>query len=176
MSPISTGRSLHMFLLETSNVLLTIAQAMARDKTSALKLPARSSGLWICFSILLSFLFWSFHDAHSSTSQSTQQYAETSDLVEIIDTPTNAGLVRRDDFTCSSDNPCRNGACCGKSGYCGYGPAYCGDGCVSNCGAVAECGQFAEDPGKPCPLNTCCSEFGFVSTRSGDETSNITPA
>lgn len=26
-----------------------------------------------------------------------------------------------DDFTCSAARPCRNGACCGASGWCGYG-------------------------------------------------------
>ena len=30
-------------------------------------------------------------------------------------------LVRRDDYTCGRGNPCANGACCGVSGYCGYG-------------------------------------------------------
>ncbi|KAL2385529.1 hypothetical protein RJZ90_001269 [Blastomyces dermatitidis] len=31
-------------------------------------------------------------------------------------------------------------------GYCGYGPDYCGEGCVSNCDAGAECGEFAKPP------------------------------
>lgn len=73
-------------------------------------------------------------------------------------------LARRDDFSCGPENPCSNGACCGASGFCGYGPVYCGDGCTSNCDAVAECGQFAVPAGKTCPLNTCCSEFGFCGT------------
>jgi len=34
------------------------------------------------------------------------------------------------------------------------GDTYCGDGCVSNCGAVAECGKDAVPSGKKCPLNT----------------------
>lgn len=33
----------------------------------------------------------------------------------------NATLMRRDDFSCSSGRPCKNGACCGGSGFCGYG-------------------------------------------------------
>jgi chitinase len=70
---------------------------------------------------------------------------------------------RADDYACSKDKPCGNGACCGGSGFCGYGPKYCGKDCVSDCTAVAECGQFAKNPGAKCPLNTCCSEFGFVS-------------
>jgi hypothetical protein len=42
------------------------------------------------------------------------------------------------------------------------GPTYCGSGCISNCDAVAECGQYASPAGKKCPLNTCCSQYGFV--------------
>lgn len=30
-------------------------------------------------------------------------------------------LHRRDDYTCGPGKPCRNKACCGASGYCGYG-------------------------------------------------------
>jgi F420-dependent methylenetetrahydromethanopterin dehydrogenase len=33
------------------------------------------------------------------------------------------------------------------------GPTYCGDGCVSQCDAVAECGQYSETGNKTCPLN-----------------------
>ncbi|KAE8353840.1 hypothetical protein BDV28DRAFT_132353 [Aspergillus coremiiformis] len=75
----------------------------------------------------------------------------------------NTSLVRRD-YMCGPRNPCSNGACCGSSGFCGYGPIYCGTGCVSNCDATAECGQYAKTPGKTCPLNTCCSQFGFCGT------------
>jgi hypothetical protein len=28
---------------------------------------------------------------------------------------------RRDDYSCGPGKPCANGACCGGSGYCGYG-------------------------------------------------------
>lgn len=73
-------------------------------------------------------------------------------------------LMRRDDYSCGPGNPCSNGACCGASGYCGYGKTYCGDGCVSNCKAVAECGKDASPSGKKCPLNTCCSQYGFCGT------------
>jgi chitinase len=69
-----------------------------------------------------------------------------------------------DTYTCGPGSPCTNGACCGDSGWCGYGETYCGDGCQSNCDAKAECGEFAEDPEASCPLNVCCSEFGFCGT------------
>jgi len=78
----------------------------------------------------------------------------------------NTTLHARDEYDCDADNPCGNGACCGGSGYCGYGPTYCGTDCVSNCDAVAECGKYAKNPGTTCPLNTCCSEFGFCGTTS----------
>ncbi|KAL4783534.1 hypothetical protein BJX76DRAFT_368377 [Aspergillus varians] len=80
-------------------------------------------------------------------------------------------LLRDDDYTCDKDNPCSNGACCGKSGNCGFGDTYCGttgkspnDDCWSNCDAHAECGKDAKKPGTKCPLNVCCSEFGFCGT------------
>jgi hypothetical protein len=89
-------------------------------------------------------------------------------------------LSRREDFTCGPDKPCSNGACCGASGNCGFGrsytnlvgallillkgPVYCGDGCTSNCNATAPCGKYHKTPGTTCPLNTCCSEWGFCGT------------
>lgn len=30
-------------------------------------------------------------------------------------------LTRREDYTCAAGRPCSNGACCGESGFCGYG-------------------------------------------------------
>ncbi|OAA67644.1 symbiotic chitinase [Cordyceps fumosorosea ARSEF 2679] len=44
------------------------------------------------------------------------------------------------------------------------GPLYCGTGCLANCDATAECGKFAKEPGKKCPLNVCCSQHGFCGT------------
>ncbi|KAJ4165704.1 hypothetical protein LMH87_007325 [Akanthomyces muscarius] len=76
------------------------------------------------------------------------------------------------DYTCSKKKKCEKG-CCGSIdptngvGVCGLGPKFCGDGCVSDCGRKGEC-----DPGwgpgwstdDKCPLNVCCSEFGFCGT------------
>lgn len=53
------------------------------------------------------------------------------------------------------------------AGVCGLGPKFCGEGCTSTCGYKSEC-----DPGwgiqwsnaTKCPLNVCCSEFGFCGT------------
>jgi hypothetical protein len=73
-------------------------------------------------------------------------------------------ITRRDDYSCGVGNPCSNGACCGASGFCGYGSTYCGTGCTSNCNAVAECGIDASPSGTTCPLNTCCSQYGFCGT------------
>ncbi|KAJ6194672.1 hypothetical protein J3E72DRAFT_198535 [Bipolaris maydis] len=70
------------------------------------------------------------------------------------------------DYTCGPGRPCKNGACCGASGWCGYAPKFCGTGCQSNCDAKAECGQYAKKPGQTCPLNVCCSEHGFCGTTS----------
>ncbi|KAM0524100.1 hypothetical protein ACHAPE_001355 [Trichoderma viride] len=73
-------------------------------------------------------------------------------------------LGSSDDHSCTKDRACLNGACCGASGWCGYGDVYCGDGCTSNCDATAECGKDSASGTATCPLNVCCSEFGFCGT------------
>lgn len=76
-----------------------------------------------------------------------------------------------DDYSCSKTKECSVG-CCGSLdddgvGVCGMGPDFCGDDCYSNCDSKAEC-----DPGwglewsnaSTCPLNVCCSSYGFCGT------------
>ncbi|KAJ9211204.1 CAZyme family GH18 [Paecilomyces variotii] len=66
--------------------------------------------------------------------------------------------------TCSSTSECVSG-CCSSSGYCGFGPDFCGDDvCISTCDALAECGPYAEVANTTCPLNVCCSPYGFCGT------------
>lgn len=91
-----------------------------------------------------------------------------------------SSLLKRDlpTGTCAPGTPCVNGACCSnvsyytkakhpslnfhKTGICGYSPDQCGtDVCISNCDAKAECGQYGVAGSNVCPLNVCCSEFGF---------------
>ncbi|KAJ5712178.1 hypothetical protein N7488_006334 [Penicillium malachiteum] len=72
-------------------------------------------------------------------------------------------------YYCNSTSPCYNGACCGYSygeGICGFGPDFCGDTCISNCTATAQCGEYASDPTASCPLDVCCSQYGFCGTTS----------
>ncbi|KAI1115462.1 glycoside hydrolase [Nemania sp. NC0429] len=64
---------------------------------------------------------------------------------------------------CSPTSPCISG-CCSSSGFCGFGPDFCGSTCISSCDAVAECGKYAKVPGATCPLNVCCSQYGFCGT------------
>ncbi|KAH8588883.1 hypothetical protein B0O99DRAFT_664813 [Bisporella sp. PMI_857] len=95
----------------------------------------------------------------------TRAVAETCPTVNFSLVPRG---IRNDDYSCSESKPCSNGACCAKTGYCGYGPASCGtndispnENCWSNCDAKAECGRYAKTVGQKCPLNVCCSQFGF---------------
>ncbi|KAJ5555613.1 hypothetical protein N7461_004083 [Penicillium sp. DV-2018c] len=92
----------------------------------------------------------------------TSTRADLLEGLDVLDLMNNV----EDPYTCSKDKPCSNGACCGKSGNCGYGPTYCGDGCMSNCNATADCGLYARIPGQGCPLNVCCSKYGFCGTTS----------
>ncbi|KAL3476933.1 glycosyl hydrolases family 18-domain-containing protein [Aspergillus californicus] len=115
----------------------------------------------------LIFFFLSF----LSLSTATSQWDSVSPDEDLGVSSNDFGLLRRDKFRCDKDKPCANGACCGKSGYCGFGDKYCGttgkspnDDCWSNCHAHAECGKDAVKPGTKCPLNVCCSAFGFCGT------------
>ncbi|PIG82157.1 hypothetical protein AARAC_000133 [Aspergillus arachidicola] len=59
--------------------------------------------------------------------------------------------------------------CCGKNNVCGPGPDYCAkDKCINNCDAKAECNPGDWDNkyinATTCPLNVCCSKFGFCGT------------
>ncbi|KAH8660501.1 hypothetical protein BX600DRAFT_400333 [Xylariales sp. PMI_506] len=85
---------------------------------------------------------------------------------------------------CSEDNPCTEGCCSSISLVCGYGPQYCGSAaCIPAASTNGSCAQISEcDPGvypgwgtvwgsdyaseENCPLNVCCSEFGFCGTTS----------
>lgn len=67
-------------------------------------------------------------------------------------------------FSCTAEEPCKVG-CCSKEGSCGFGPDWCSaDNCIGTCDAKAECGEYAEKPGSDCPLNVCCSRWGFCGT------------
>lgn len=126
--------------------------------------PRRNSRLTLAAVLLLLCIF-APHLCRSSPHPSRARHSHTKHLTS-PETRSFADLNRRDTYSCDADNPCSNGACCGPSGYCGYGPIYCGTGCVSNCNTTAQCGQYAATPGATWPLNVCCSQYGFVSLPS----------
>ena len=65
--------------------------------------------------------------------------------------------------TCNAQTECPIAACCGTNGLCGYSPSECGQGnCTSKCDSKAECGQYGVAGKQNCPLNVCCSKFGYV--------------
>lgn len=66
---------------------------------------------------------------------------------------------------CAPGVPCTNGACCSNTGVCSYAPSSCGsDVCISNCDAKAPCGEYADPSNATCPLQVCCSQYGFCGT------------
>ncbi|KAK8102995.1 glycoside hydrolase family 18 protein [Apiospora sp. TS-2023a] len=68
---------------------------------------------------------------------------------------------------CAPGQPCTNGACCSNTGVCSYAPSSCApDVCISNCDAKAPCGQYADPASASCPLNVCCSQYGFCGSES----------
>lgn len=74
-----------------------------------------------------------------------------------------------DDIYCDANVPCAIGCCGVKSNVCGLGPNYCSaENCINSCDAKAECnpGGWASEyvNSTTCPLNVCCSEYGFCGT------------
>ncbi len=144
---------------------------MPIQQSSSRYLTWSSSGLSFGILLVLCVYFWPNLEALSPLETIASLRNEIDyGLGEAQVVHSNVTLVPRDEYQCSKDKPCSNGACCGKSGYCGYGPTYCGSGCLADCNAVAECGQYAKTAGTECPLNTCCSQFGFVSHSLADHT------
>ncbi|KAK1147073.1 hypothetical protein N8T08_001812 [Aspergillus melleus] len=79
-------------------------------------------------------------------------------------------LSKRDSLptgTCAPGTPCANGACYSNIGICSFAPSSSASGvCISNCNATAPCGQWAKEGEGNCPLNVCCSQFGYCGTTS----------
>ena len=73
-------------------------------------------------------------------------------------------LAKRDALRCD-DGPCIDGSCCGKDHICGYGPDFCGTGCISQCDAKAMCGEYSENGEMPCGMKLCCSAMGWCGVR-----------
>ena len=49
-------------------------------------------------------------------------------------------------------------------GQCGFRDEHCKSNCVANCNATAPCGVNSRNGSQMCPLNICCSYFGFCGT------------
>ncbi|CZR65426.1 related to chitinase [Phialocephala subalpina] len=69
---------------------------------------------------------------------------------------------------CGPGQPCADGSCCNSDGKCGYTSYTCGSSnnvrCLSNCNAHAMCGVNSLNAAQHCPLNLCCSYFGYCGT------------
>ncbi|CAJ2504362.1 Uu.00g117560.m01.CDS01 [Anthostomella pinea] len=78
-------------------------------------------------------------------------------------TPRHNIFRRQEDVgECGPSSPCSDGSCCNTEGHCGYRAENCGKGnCTSNCDATAACGRDSLDGKVSCPLNVCCSYYGF---------------
>ena len=111
---------------------------------------ARSTLFLVCITLFHLAYFWHNGGDSSQPKLLNLHFADVDSFEERslefeFEKSNSSSLIPRDTYQCGTGNPCSNGACCGGSGYCGYGPTYCGSGCVSNCNAVAECGQYVED-------------------------------
>ncbi|KAJ4261803.1 hypothetical protein NW757_000075 [Fusarium falciforme] len=69
---------------------------------------------------------------------------------------------RQSQRQCDRATPCPDGSCCSNKGRYGYGDDICGPKvCVSNCEATALCGKDSLGGKVKCPLNVCCSAYGY---------------
>ena len=74
----------------------------------------------LLLAILLSFAIYPWYNSGIDLS-SDSRHAGVLDFQDMTEHWTNLTVERRQTYQCSADNPCTNGACCGASGYCGYG-------------------------------------------------------
>ncbi|CAG8962203.1 hypothetical protein HYFRA_00005255 [Hymenoscyphus fraxineus] len=77
---------------------------------------------------------------------------------------------RESPAACSPTTPCVDGSCCNSEGKCGFTPYHCtktaATRCISNCDAHAMCGVDSLNGSQKCPLQICCSYFGYCGTSS----------
>lgn len=123
---------------------------------------------YICVSLIVFSAIFAVFLSHDHQRYSSHPFRKSirTDYYPLEDFHNNTLVRRVDANSCTKDTPCQTNACCGSffggdTGTCGFGETYCGSDCASKCDAKAECGQYADPPGKACPLNVCCSEFGF---------------
>lgn len=78
---------------------------------------------------------------------------------------------------CGPGSPCVDGSCCNSEGKCGYTPYNCGStattACISNCDSRAMCGVNSRDSAQKCPLNLCCSYFGYCGVCPSDPNARV---
>ncbi|KAL4812489.1 bacteriodes thetaiotaomicron symbiotic chitinase [Aspergillus spinulosporus] len=137
-------------------------------QSNTLKLPIAFSSLAVIAIVLLSY---AYRDSPVLQVPSPKRPAAEKAAASLEEfEPHNHTLYRRlDPYSCTKDIPCHTVACCGfffggDVGTCGFGDTFCGSDCVSQCDAKPECGADADPPGKTCPLNVCCSKYGFCGT------------
>ncbi|CAD6447523.1 8ee79419-bd96-49f7-bc53-35763a80c0cc [Sclerotinia trifoliorum] len=103
--------------------------------------------------------FWSRKRNRESLRDQDNKGVKKISTPRLVNRQTGAG-------SCSIGSPCSDGSCCNAEGKCGYGPDNCGDGCIYNCNATAACGQDGAGGSVKCPLDVCCSYYGFCGVES----------
>ncbi|KAF2621430.1 glycoside hydrolase family 18 protein, partial [Macroventuria anomochaeta] len=82
-------------------------------------------------------------------------------ILRQTDSVSNTSFGAAGPLQCSASNPCADGSCCNSQGQCGFRDEHCKSNCVANCDATAPCGVNSKGGSRTCPLNVCCSYFGF---------------
>ena len=100
-----------------SPFLLSMADKQPSKRRAAGGLSILSLGA------ILAFIVYTWYTPGADLLPRSIVARHTGDL-DLQGTPehlSNLTLERRQSFQCGAGNPCSNGACCGGSGYCGYG-------------------------------------------------------
>ncbi|KAK3290201.1 glycoside hydrolase superfamily [Chaetomium fimeti] len=104
------------------------------------------------------------HQAHDLSSHPSP----VANLGKNLPTQVSPRLARATSDTgallCGTNEVCLDGSCCGPLGICGYGPDFCGAGCLNNCDAKAMCGIYSEGGTEKCGMNLCCGAAGWCGT------------
>ena len=92
------------------------------DKHSSKRRAASGLSILLLATLLASVLYpWYNSGVDLSSNAIVARYADALDFQDMPDHLMNLTLERRQTYQCGPGNPCTNGACCGASGYCGYG-------------------------------------------------------
>jgi chitinase len=157
------SRKIYAFSLSeliTANITHTSASVSQQNLAVAPPFPI----LQVALEHILSQ--WGENATEAENATIAAALSATPRLTRRSDLSTFVSLRERDAAAqCSPTSPCADESCCNSEGKCGFTPYNCKNTatttCISNCDATAMCGVDSFHGEQKCPLNICCSYFGY---------------